>query len=164
MAKDSRPGKAVRRCGPDWRIPAAGLLLTALALLTNGCGGVLDAVVEYAGADSTIECSVDGGDPENPTYAVSGYVYIDRVDYEISVQADATAPDRDYVSYAGAHVTLASTSSSTSDWCLNSGYFEFTDVPGDGTTYTLTVETPGDRETQFTVDLAASTITPVASS
>jgi hypothetical protein len=156
---DSRQGRTTRRWGWGRRIPAA--LLPGLLVIGQGCGGALNSTADYAGAASTIKSVLGATDS---TYTLSGYVWIDREDYQVSVQAGAAAPGGGhYQSYAGALLTLAATSSSTTARSNNRGYFEFSGLPEDVAEYTLTIATSGGGQVQFSVDLAKSSITPIVS-
>ena len=145
-----------------WRIPAALALLLGGLVLVNGCAGLL-ALAEYAAAASTIKSFLDRLNPDDPTYTVSGYVYVDRENDLVSVQADATLPsDGRYQVYADALLTLGSTPPRTTHSRTN-GYFQFTGIPQNQTTHILTITTPTGTQIQFTVRLDKPSIQPLPS-
>ncbi len=139
------------------------VFLTAVALLAlaAGCGGALDATADYTAAAGTIRSVLD---PGSSTYTVSGYVYVDWENYQVTVRAAPVAPGGGALRAASAVLTLTAVSSSATARTSLSGYFAFRDLSADVTEYALTVALSGGGEVQFTVDLAASTITPVAES
>ncbi|HEY3398353.1 MAG TPA: hypothetical protein VGM19_11930 [Armatimonadota bacterium] len=165
MNKASRSDRIPR--GPEWgwRIAGALLLLATLLAVAGGCGGALNATATYTAAPSTIGSAVDTTDPAAPVYTLKGYAFIDRIRYLITVQADGATPAVGYYQrFAGAQITLATATTSTSTRADNTGYFEFPGLPADVPTYTLTVATSGSAGVKFTVNIAGPTITPVTSS
>lgn len=134
--------------------------LAALLALGLGCGGALKATADYTAVASTIRSVLN---PDSSTYTLSGYVYVNWENYEVAVRAAPVAPGGT-LRAASAVLRLIPTSSSATARTSLSGYFEFTDLSAEVTGLTLTVALSGGGEVQFTVDLAASTITPVAES
>ncbi len=144
------------------RVPLLVVVLLGAAVVANGCAALL-ALASYAAAASTIKSVIDRLDPDDPSYSLSGYVYIDRAADKIAVQADATLPDGgNWTPYADASVTV-DTAPPRSTTTNEAGFFEFTGLPVTEATHILTILTPEDGKVQFTVRLDKPSIEPLSS-
>ncbi|NLO73589.1 MAG: hypothetical protein GX100_05680 [candidate division WS1 bacterium] len=138
-----------------WMALGAGVLVLALA----GCSA-LTLLASYAAAASTIKSLLDDDDPQNPTYELSGYVYIDHTNNQIAIQATPTAPpEGSFVPFADATVSIDTTPPRTQK-TNNQGYFRWTGIPD--TRVVLTVLIPDAEAVQFDVKLDSGFIEPRA--
>ncbi len=142
----------------------AGLLLSAL-VFAGGCAG-LALLASYAAAASTIKSVVDYFDPDEPTYKLYGWVYIDRDANKIAVRGDGTLPGGgSYQPYTEAEVRV-DTAPPRSTKTDTVGYFEFRGIPEADKSHVLTIVTPDDGRVQFVVTVTGgvATIIPLANS
>lgn len=154
-------GRTRTRVSRGRRFPLLpGIALCALAVVATGCGSVL-AIAGYAAAASSIKSFLDDLDPDDPTYTLSGYVYIDNAADRIAVQADATLPTGgNWELYAEAPLSLDTTPPKTTTSNAQ-GFFQFTGIPQGENVHILTIGTPGGGQVQFTVRLDKPSITPL---
>jgi hypothetical protein len=163
MNTTHRPRPALLRTGLGWRWPALASLLLALAVFAAGCAG-LAALAGWAAAAGSIDALVNDLDPSNPTYTLTGYIYVNSTTNTIAIENAPTPPaGGGYQVYPNAPMYLDTTPPNVTT--SNSlGYFQFTSIPESQSTYLLTITTPTGSTVQYSVDLATLTITPVATS
>jgi hypothetical protein len=136
-----------------WIAMGAGALVLALA----GCSA-LTLLASYAAVASTIKSLIDDNDPQNPTYELSGYVYIDNTNNQVAIQATPVAPpEGSFVPFADATVSIDTTPPRTQK-TNSQGYFRWTGIPD--TRVVLTVLISNAESVQFDVKLDGGSIEP----
>lgn len=135
------------------------LLMLGVALALAGCGSAL-TLLKWVAAASTIKSLLDQLNPEEPTWTLSGFVYIDRTAHKVVVRATGTLPDRgNYEVYADAPCTLDTSPPKTTRTDAT-GFFRFTGIPEAETVHILTIEAPDGGQVQFVVRLDTPSIEP----
>ena len=135
-----------------WIALGAGAVILALA----GCGA-LTLLAEYVAVASTVH-TLFHDDSGEPGYELSGYVYIDKTDNQVAIQATALPPSGgSFAPFADATVSIDTTPPRTQKTNAQ-GYFHWTGIPD--TRLILTVQIPDANPVQFDVVLTNGSITP----
>jgi hypothetical protein len=134
-----------------------------VALALAGCGSAL-TLLKWAAAASTIKSLLDEINPDEPTWTLSGFVYIDQTAHKVVVRATGTLPGGgNYEVYPNAPCSLDTSPPKTTRTDAT-GFFRFTGIPQAETVHILTIETPDGGRVQFTVRLDTPSIEPLPGS
>jgi hypothetical protein len=143
---------------PSGRRAALALLAVFVVLTLVGCSALM-LLLEYLAVASSIKSIFnDGGD--DPGYELSGYVYIDRTNNKIGIEAESNPPSEPgtWEVYSGAVVSI-DTSPVRTTVTNGEGYFRWKGIQD--TRVILTVEISGAEPVQFDVELSSGDITPL---